>query len=111
MTLPCGEQVIPFHEHGVELDGFHEEKTTEDDDDFSASDRRERSACPSGERQVTCIFVKVRQNNKSKENNLVLFSIWIVKMVSLSWRIMEINHYVSVLAIEGESDDIIKSPL
>ena len=22
MTLPCGEQVMPFHEQGVELEGF-----------------------------------------------------------------------------------------
>ena len=26
MTLPCGEQVMPFHEQGVELEGFHEEE-------------------------------------------------------------------------------------
>lgn len=62
MTLPCGEQVMPFHEQGVEVDGFHEERT--EGDDFAAagvaSERSERRACPSGERQATCIFVMVR---------------------------------------------------
>lgn len=65
MTLPCGEQVMPFHEQGVELEGFHEERT-EGDDDFAAG-RRERRACPSGERQVTPIFVvRVRQKNNKE---------------------------------------------
>ena len=74
MTLPCGEQVMPFHEQGVELEGFHEERT-EGDDDFAAG-RRERRACPSGERQVTPIFVvRVRQKN-SKENNKVVTLLW-----------------------------------
>lgn len=31
MTLPCGEQVMPRHEQGVGLEGFHEERTEEDD--------------------------------------------------------------------------------
>lgn len=95
MTLPCGEQVMPFHEQGVELDGFHEERRTEGDDFAAgpAADRRERRACPSGERQVTCIFVRVRQK-KRKENNKVVtlwgtvFSIWIVKNDDLE---LEIN--------------------
>lgn len=86
MTLPCGEQVMPFHEHGVELDGFHEERTEGDDLAAGpASDRRERRACPSGERQVlTSIFVMVRQKNSKENNKLVtlwgtIFSICIVK--------------------------------
>ena len=73
MTLPCGEQVMPFHEQGVELEGFHEERTEGDD---LAAGRRERRACPSGERQVTPIFVvRVRQKN-SKENNKVVTLLW-----------------------------------
>lgn len=72
MTLPCGEQVMPFHEQGVELEGFHEERTEGDDCAAGpAADRRERRACPSEERQVTPIFVRVRQSN-SKENSKVV---------------------------------------
>ena len=90
MTLPCGEQVMPFHEQGVELEGFHEERT-EGDDDFAAG-RRERRACPSGERQVTPIFVvRVRQKNNKENNKVVtlwgtMFSIWTVKMAWF-WRL------------------------
>lgn len=54
MTLFCGEHVTPCHAHGVELDGFHEERTG--DDDFaegSTAARRERRASPSGERGET----------------------------------------------------------
>jgi len=49
MTLPFGEQVMPCHEQGVELDGSHVERTEEDD--FAGM--RERRTCPSGEREVT----------------------------------------------------------
>lgn len=93
ITLPCGEQVMPFHEHGVELVGFHEERTECLGDDLGAPDTRESKACPSEERQViTSIFVRVRQKKKNKENNKVVtvFPIWIVKKVKMawSWRLM-----------------------
>lgn len=54
ITLSCGEHVMPCHAHGVELDGFHEESTADDDfEEGSAAARRERRACPSGDREVT----------------------------------------------------------
>lgn len=54
ITLVCGEQEMPCHEHGVKLDGFHEERIEDDSlAEGSAEERRERRACPSGEREVT----------------------------------------------------------
>lgn len=61
MTLVCGEHVMPCHEHGFGLDGFHEERMEEDAlAEGSQEERRERRACPSGEREVTSkVFVVV----------------------------------------------------
>lgn len=63
MTLFCGEQVIPCHEHGVELDGFHEERTEEVS---LTEDRRERSASPSEDRDEEEEKQRVKQN-KNRE--------------------------------------------
>lgn len=68
---------MPFQEQGVEVDGFHEERTEDDE-------TRERRACPSGERQVSCcMFVKLKkESNKNKKEvvtlkgTTTLFSIW-----------------------------------
>lgn len=62
--------MTPCHEQGVWLDGFHEERTEEEDfAEGSAEDIRERRACPSGEREETCsIFIMINQK-KNRENN------------------------------------------
>lgn len=57
ITLFCGEHVMPCHVHGVGLDGFQEERIEDDAlAEGSAAERRERRACPSGEREVTSNF-------------------------------------------------------
>jgi len=106
ITLPCGEQVIPFHEHGVELDGFHEERTGDDFAAEPAAGRRERRDCPSGERQVTPIFVRVRQKNIMENNKVVtlrgtMLSIWTTKMAWF-WRLRTWSN--GVLVIVNDSD-------
>lgn len=58
ITLDCGEQVMPFHEHGVEVEGFHEERREGDEV------ARERSACPSGEIELTSIEKNSKKNKK-----------------------------------------------
>lgn len=40
MTRFCGEHVMPSHEHGVKLDGFHEERTGEDDLEEESDEER-----------------------------------------------------------------------
>jgi hypothetical protein len=62
MTLSCGEHAMPCHEHGVGLDGFHEERTEEDAlKEGSVVERRERRAFPSAEREETSnVLVIVR---------------------------------------------------
>lgn len=52
MTLFWGEQVMPCHEHGVCLDGSHEDSTEEEEEDCFAG-RRERRAWPSEDKEVT----------------------------------------------------------
>lgn len=48
ITLFCGEHVMPCHEHGVRLEGSHEDRIEEDNlDEGSVAARRERRACPS----------------------------------------------------------------
>lgn len=62
ITLFCGEHVIPCHKHGVELFGFHEESTGEEAfADGSASDKRERRASPSGDKEVTKSVLKTNR--------------------------------------------------
>lgn len=77
ITLFCGEHVIPCHEHGVWLDGFHEESTKGD----CFAGRRERRAWPSGDREETkvslVIVMKMMNNMKEKrEEGLVQVSLW-----------------------------------
>ncbi|GAU13291.1 hypothetical protein TSUD_42450 [Trifolium subterraneum] len=61
ITLDCGEQVIPFHEQGVEVEGFHEERREGDDV------ARERSASPSDERDITCSIFKLKKMKKKNK--------------------------------------------
>lgn len=66
ITLLCGEHVMPCQEQGFGLDGFHEESTDEDDfADGSAAERRDKRACPSGEREETnsTAFFMIRPKN------------------------------------------------
>lgn len=49
MTLFCGEQVTPCHEHGVSEDEFQEERMVES----AEVERRESRVWPSGEREKT----------------------------------------------------------
>lgn len=72
---------MPCHEHGVGLDGFQVERTDEDAfADGSAAERRERSACPSGDREATRFVLVVVNINiiKKKQNKRewTSFSIW-----------------------------------
>lgn len=62
MTLFCGEHVMPCHEHGVGLDGSHEERTEEDAlAEGSEAERRQRRALPSAEREETSnVLFRVR---------------------------------------------------
>lgn len=54
ITLFCGEQVIPCHEHGVSEDEFHEERMLEEVlEREPAEERRESRVWPSGERAET----------------------------------------------------------
>lgn len=82
MTLFCGEHVTPCHEHGVGLDGFHEDRIDEDDfTDGSAAERRERRACPSADRDDTrstvwvMIKIIITKNEENKRKEWVGFSI------------------------------------
>jgi len=79
ITLDCGEQVIPLHEHGVDVEGFHEERREGDD---VAS---ERSACPSGEREVTCIFVMLKKSKQKNKEVTLIFSIFDCENGDFTW--------------------------
>lgn len=64
---------MPCHEHGVKLEGFHEESI--DGDAFAegpAAEMRERSASPSGESEETKVFNIVNKNENEK-NKCVFF--------------------------------------
>lgn len=71
ITLSCGEHVMPCQEHGVWLLGFHEKRIDEDAfADGSAAAKRERSASPSGEREVTksvLLMAMLKRNRKNKK--------------------------------------------
>lgn len=69
MTLFCGEQVMPCHEHGVGWEGFHV-GSMEDGDAMLAAAMRERRAWPSGEREEMKEVVKDKKNNDKKEREL-----------------------------------------
>lgn len=78
MTLFCGEQVMPCHEHGVWLDGFHEESIDDEDDLGDGLVSKERRACPSGEREVTgtvALNQKKKKHNKNEREMVLVFSI------------------------------------
>lgn len=80
ITLDCGEQVIPFHEHGVDVEGFHEERREGDDV------ARERSACPSGEREfITCIFVMLKKSKQKNKEVTLIFSIFDCENGDFTW--------------------------
>ena len=70
MTLFCGEHVMPCHEHGVWLDGFHEERIDEDAfADGPAAEIRERRVSPSEDREATKIVLAmvniiIKKNNR-----------------------------------------------
>nr|GME04775.1 hypothetical protein TSUD_42450 [Ipomoea batatas] len=56
ITLSCGEQVMPFQEHGVGVEGFQEERTDDDDLEYGSADfSRESRVSPSGERPSTAL--------------------------------------------------------
>jgi hypothetical protein len=71
ITLFCGEHVMPCQEHGVRLDGFHEERIDEDAfADGSAAEIRERRASPSEDREATTnVLVMVNIIIKNEQNN------------------------------------------
>lgn len=81
ITLFCGEHVMPCHEHGVWLDGFHEESTEED----SFAGTRESRAWPSEDREVTVVslVIVMKMMNNVEENRQLSkwvsfwFSIWV----------------------------------
>lgn len=80
ITLFCGEHVMPCHEHGVGLDGFHEERIDEDAfADWSAAEIRERRASPSEDRETTknvlVLVIIITKNEQNKREWWLGFSI------------------------------------
>lgn len=63
---------MPCHEHGVELDGFHEDNIEEDAFAGPAAEIRERRASPSGDSEETKVFdmVKKYKNEKNKREEV-----------------------------------------
>lgn len=70
MTLFCGEQVMPCHEHGVWVLGFHEERIDEDAafaDGPPAADKSERRASPSAERESVLFMATLKKKRMTKK--------------------------------------------
>lgn len=73
--------MTPCHEHGVWLDGFHVERTgDEEEEEEPKAVRRERRAWPSEEREVTRVLELENQMKKKKKasRNKGLVSKWLL---------------------------------